>query len=136
MKGELARANGARTGKLGGKRKEAIDTYNFSPKNFCQLLRLGWAGSMFFIKGYFPVNVRKEDSKLADLLLQIKTAPQFFTVELLNKAAALAEKELHQAYKNRTVNYVFDSNFANEVILEAYYPLLKRAYSDIETLIL
>lgn len=126
MKGELARANGARTGKLGGKRKEAIDSYGFSPKNFCQLLRLSWAGCVFFTKGYFPVDVRKEDSEFADFLLQIKTAPQFFTVDLLNKAAVVAEAELHLAYENRKFEYKFDADYANEMILLAYFPILSK----------
>ena len=131
MKGELARANGTRTGKLGGKRKAAIDKNGFSEKNFVQLYRLAWAGKIFFQKGYFPVNVRKEDPSFADTLLQIKVAPHFFNVEILNEVASLAEAGLHKAYDNRTISYEFDSDFANEMILTAYYPILSKSYSKL-----
>ena len=131
MKGDLARANGTRTGKLGGKRKAAIDKNGFSQKNFVQLYRLAWAGKIFFQKGYFPVNVQKEDPSFADMLLQIKVAPHFFNVEILNEAASLAEAALHKAYDNRTISYKFDSDFANEMILAAYYPILSKSYFKI-----
>lgn len=120
MQGELRLANGERTGKLGGKRKAQIDKYNFSPKNFCNLFRLAWCGTRFFERGYFPVNVMKEDESFGKLLLEIKTQPQNFTKDSLNSNAALFEQALKTAFNNRDKTYVFDLVAANRLCLDIY----------------
>ncbi len=124
MQSELRLANGERTGKLGGKRKEAVDTYGFSPKNFIQLIRLAWAGTVYFGEGFFPVNVMEINVIIGEKLLDIKTRPQFYTKEELNAFAARWEELLVNAYDNRNFNTEFDENLANELCYEVYKPLL------------
>lgn len=128
--GELKLANGERTGKLGGKRKETIDKYGFSPKNFVQLFRLNWAGTIFFSKGYFPVNVQDEDPKFAEKLLSIKTEPEKYTKEQLNLAASNWDAWLKKAYENRASTRLFDEPLANELCYLVYYPYIRDAQSQ------
>jgi predicted nucleotidyltransferase len=124
MQGEIRLANGERTGKLGGKRKEAIDKYGFSPKNFVQILRLSWAGTVLFREGKFPVKVSDYDKKFSDFLLDIKNNPQNYKKDYLNFIAQKAEVDLAAAFEERKFNYTFDIDLANRFVLKAYYPLL------------
>lgn len=124
MQGELRLANGERTGKLGGKRKEAIDKYGFSPKNFVQYFRLSWAGAIYFQKGYFPVNVPKENTEYAATLLDIKTQPEKYTREQLNLLAANAETNLVLAYDNRNHTTIFDEQLVDRLCVQVYAPLV------------
>lgn len=124
MQGELRLANGERTGKLGGKRKEALDKYGFSPKNFVQLFRLAWAGSVYFTKGHFPVNVRTENEPYADFLLDVKTHPENYTREILNLLAEKAEKKLVLDFERRQVDTSFDESVADHLCLKLYGPLI------------
>ena len=125
MQGELKLANGQRTGRLGGKRKAAIDDHQFSEKNFCQLYRLAWAGAIYFKKGYFPVNVKEEDESLWEFLMKLKTRPREFNVDYLNKLAAEYERQLVLAFENRESDRVFDEDLANELCYYAYAPMLR-----------
>lgn len=131
MQGELKLANGERTGKLGGKRKEAIDKYGFSPKNFVQLFRLAWAGDYYFTHGVFPVNVERHSPHLHNLLMEIKTTPEANSVEALNELAAAAEKNLDASFTNRKFTTTFNEDFANHLCLEVYGPVIKGAYLDV-----
>lgn len=126
MQGELKLANGERTGKLGGKRKEAIDKFGFSPKNFVQLFRLAWAGKIYFEKNYFPVNVKREDYEFSEYLLNIKTNPSSFNKEQLNQVAAEFEEKLKLAFENRETNNVFSDEVANLLCLKVYGPLINK----------
>ncbi len=125
MHGELKAANSVVTGRLGAKRKESIERFGFSKNNFCHLLRLGFCGRVFFKKGYFPVNIKEECEKEWDFLYRIKTEPQYFKVEYLNQCALLSETMLKEAFDKREKNFKFNENLANELIFEAYYPILK-----------
>lgn len=124
MQGELKLANGERTGKLGGKRKAAIDKYGFSPKNFVQLLRLAWAGTIYFEKGYFPVHVMKEDKKWGEFLLDIKTKPENYNRVILNALAASWESQLVRSFENRKSSSTFDEALANQLCMDIYAPLI------------
>lgn len=131
MQGELKLANGERTGKLGGKRKEAIDTYGFSPKNFVQLFRLAWAGSIYFTKGYFPVDVKKEDPAWAASLLDIKTNPKNYTRSGLNAEFQIWEQQLQKSFEARKINTTFNENLANQLCLEIYAPIINNLLSKV-----
>jgi len=126
MQGELRLANGERTGKLGGKRKEAIDKYGFSPKNFVQLLRLAWAGTTYFMVGGFPVDLMEHNPSLREELYKIKTQPEQYTREDLNERAQQAETILVHAYENRRVNTTFNEDIANDLCLKVYGELIAR----------
>ena len=126
--GETRLANGERTGRLGGKRKEQLDKYGFSPKNFCQLIRLCVCGTQFLKTGEYPVNVSKTNPRLGEWLIRLKTQPQEFTKEQLNEAVIIHERELELAYAYRKtkepISY-YDHALANKIILDVYYPILK-----------
>jgi predicted nucleotidyltransferase len=124
MQGELRLANGERTGKLGGKRKDAIDKYGFSPKNFVQLFRLAWAGSIYFKQGYFPVNVTDSAPSFAQTLMAIKTTPQTFTKETLNAMATQWDTDLVKAFENRAYDTKFNEQLANKLCLLIYRPII------------
>jgi hypothetical protein len=132
MQGELRLANGERTGKLGGKRKEAIERFGFSPKNFTQLLRLAWAGKIYFQKGYFPVNIFQEDEAIGKHLLEVKTQPLLHSKEGLNRAAERAENELVLAFENRKFNSEFDEELAHKLCLQIYGPIVEKLYSQLQ----
>lgn len=120
MQGELRLANGERTGKLGGKRKEAIDKYGFSPKNFVQLFRLAWAGTIYFEKGYFPVDVKKECEPWSEILLDLKTNPENYDKERLNTCAKDWEDALVKSFENRKFTTIFNEELANDLCVLAY----------------
>jgi hypothetical protein len=120
--GELKLANGERTGKLGGKRREALDLYGFSPKNFVQLFRLLWVGQMFFTEGVYPVKVSDYDKKFSDFLLGIKMRPAMFQKEWLNLKVQEEEAELVNAFEKRdkSKDKEFNEELANEICFNVY----------------
>ena len=122
-------ANGERTGKLGSKRKAAIDLYDFSPKNVVQLLRLSWAGTQFFKTGEFPVNIADVDPVFCNELLDIKLNPQNYDKAQLMTKVDQFELMLNQAFDSvATEQYLkFDYQLANKLVLEAYLPVLQQA---------
>lgn len=124
MQGERRLANGERTGQLGGKRKEALEKYGFSPKNATQLLRLGFAGQTLFQKGYFPVNVKNENEEVWAHLFSIKTEPEKYTKEGLNAMFDQADKDLIISYESRKFQFKFDDDLANETLRAIYLPYL------------
>ena len=125
MQGERRLANGERTGVLGGKRKAQLEKYGFSPKNATQLLRLAWCGNILFKKVYFPVNVKNEDLSVYAKLFSIKTEPEKYSKDELNKMFDVAEQELKLCYDSRKFNYEFDVKLANEVLRKIYLPYLQ-----------
>jgi predicted nucleotidyltransferase len=130
MQGEARLANGERQGKLGGKRKAAIEKYGFSPKNFVQLFRLAWAGQIYFQKGYFPVKVSDTSHDLAAWLMEIKTKPENFTKEQLNAQVAVFEKRLIDAFESRQFSTTFNEELADRLCLKVYGPIVRDFYNE------
>lgn len=126
IQSELRLANGERTGLLGGKRKAALDQYGFSPKNFVQLLRLCYAGAVFFEDDYFPVNIAEDSPGTAHLLMNIKRHPEQWTKEKLNELVADWEKVLDEKYAARKNSFLFDHTIANEILLKLYAPIIDK----------
>jgi len=131
MYGERRLANGERTGQLGLARHTTLDKYGYSPKNMVQLLRLGYCGKCLFEKGYFPVNIMKEDSEFGLELLDIKLHPEKYNVSELNLKVDKAELDLKSAYENRNFNYKFNSELANELCLKVYYPIIEQKFKSL-----
>lgn len=129
IQGEKALANGERTGKL-GKRKDAIEKYGFSPKNFTQLFRLAHVGIRFFGYGAYPVNIARDDPKFAKWLLDIKLHPENHKKEDLNKFVDIMEETLICAFANRSETYKFNEKLANEILLEFYTPMVCKLYGE------
>ena len=128
MQGELKLANGERTGKLGGKRKESIDKFGFSPKNFVQYFRLAMAGRVYFQQGYFPVDITKENPDFGKWLMMIKTRPELVSVGYLNEEAEQAERHLRLDYESRKFTSYFHEDLADKLCLKTYGPLIVEAY--------
>lgn len=124
MQSERRLAFGNKTGTL-GKRKIALETYQFSPKNVVQLLRLAWAGQTFFRKGHFPVDV-SESPIIKEYLLEIKTHPENFNVDVLKLTIDNAEEQLIKAFESRKITYEFSEDVANRIIYDIYMPILSK----------
>jgi hypothetical protein len=116
---ELKLATGERSGRLGGKRKDAVLNYGFSPKNFVQILRLCEVGKRFFETGEYVVNAAGFGAEFHALLLDIKTNPSSYTCETLEKLVAESFGELNGVIDNSKLRYDYDENLAAELILEA-----------------
>lgn len=129
IQSEIRLANGERTGNLGGKRKAQLDKYGYSPKNFVQLIRLCKCGISYFIDGDYPVKIGDKYPELAKRLLEIKTQPELFTKERLNEMVRDMEVDLQKAYAFRQTTTAvshFDSNLANEILFDTYFPILEK----------
>lgn len=117
INGEKKLAFGEKTGKLGSKRKEAIEEYGYSPKNIVQLIRLCVAGMHFFHHGTFKVVM---DSPMKDVLINIKTNPIQYEKEFLMNYIQKCENHLDDSFNNKQLTFRFNENVANELILKAY----------------
>lgn len=130
IQSETRLAIGERTGKLGGKRYEQVQKYGFSPKNFVQLLRLTYAGSYFFRKGAFPLDMK--DHKIHEKLMSIKTTPEKYRKEDLLQQVKYWETVLDCGYENhigaRSTQYKWNEEIATGIILKCYFPILEEAY--------
>jgi len=126
IQGERRLANGERTGTLGGKRKEALDKYGFSYKNFVQLFRLTYCGKHFIQNQKFPTNIKTNAPVLHKFLMELKTNPSSFTKDDLNNLVDEREKELEEVFEQRdkTKDLKFNTDLANEILLDFYFPVL------------
>ena len=122
--GEKKLMNGERTGKLGSKRKNTIDAYGYSNKNCVQLFRLYYCGIEFFSRGIYPVNIKEYNSEFHKYLMAIKTNPQDFKVEDLNKVADEYEITMKLAYNRSTVSFKFSDTVANDISAIIYNPAI------------
>lgn len=122
--GERRLANGERTGELGSKRKEMLERYGFSPKNFSHLLRLAHCGAEFFKTSIYPVRLCGSER---DLIFSVKTEPQMYTKEELNLISDKAVGRLKESYEKRSETFRFDTVLANRLCLDFYMPFLEGA---------
>lgn len=115
---ELKLANGERTGKLGGKRKEAIEKFGFSPNNFVNYFRLLQTGITFFNTNKYIV--KWGDELYGAFLFNLKTEPQKFELSYLNSLAKKSELELKNSFDSRKTDYKFKNEIANSIIYKIY----------------
>jgi hypothetical protein len=113
---EMRLATGERSGQLGGKRKEAVTTYGFSPKNFTQIIRLCNVGKIFYETGAYMVKVKDFDSTLHDFLMRIKNSPEQFTCEWLKEYVENEFQILCDAMDKSEINFKFDIDLACDII--------------------
>lgn len=116
---EIRLATGERTGQLGGKRKQSLLKYGFSPKNFVQILRLCKVGIEFFNSGEYMVNVAEFDQKYHTMLMDIKLHPELYTCEYLKLLVDNEYKKLEQSIDNSKLNYKFNTDLAADICLAA-----------------
>lgn len=116
---EMRLAIGERSGQLGGKRKESVSKYGFSPKNFTQILRLCRVGQVFFKEGHYMVNVKETDPDFHSFLMEVKTQPQNFTCEQLKVYVEKEYSLLLNAMDASKVSYKFNVELASDIILQS-----------------
>jgi len=116
---EMRLAIGERQGRLGSNRKEAIENYGFSPKNFVQILRLCAVGKHMFQSGQYMVSVKDTDPSLHTLLMDIKNNPERYSKEELTKMVDSSYDEMVDSIKKSTIRREFDMDFAANLILKA-----------------
>jgi predicted nucleotidyltransferase len=114
---EMKLARGDRSGQLGGKRKESVEKFGFSPKNFTQIFRLLAVGKEFFRSGEFVVNVKNYNEKLWEELMSIKCDPTSHDKEELTTRVYKQLEELQTIMDNSSIKYEFDMDFASRLIL-------------------
>lgn len=122
IENEKKLANGLRRGNLGSKRRNQLDEFGFSPKNFSHMIRLAFCGTTFFQTSHYPVDLRGYE--IRNLIFSIKTEPEKYDVKSLNDIAEQKIKELKFSFDNRIKNFKFDLDFANSICLKLYKPYL------------
>ena len=116
---------GDRTGVLGSKRKASLDKYGYSYKNAVQLFRLAWAGTYFFKFGIFPVKVSRFDEGFHHFLMNRKLYPASHTRDEIEEDSIKLEQALDKSYNERTSNFKFDDDLANNLLLKVYGPVVE-----------
>jgi predicted nucleotidyltransferase len=116
---EMKLATGERSGRLGGNRKNAVEKYSYSPKNFVQILRLCEVGIHFFNTEEYMVRVKDVNPSLHTLLMEIKNTPENFTKDQLSKMVEDKFKILEQTMDESKVDLKFDAELASHLILAA-----------------
>ena len=123
VKGEFLLARGDRSGRLGGKRKEALEQNGFSPKNFSHLFRLLGVGQHYFETGEYLVQPRDRSQELHDLCLELKLNPQNFNVEWLTEKFNEENQKFEGSYVNSTKEILdrrFDLEYVGKVLFATY----------------
>lgn len=113
-------ALGERTGRLGGKRKAALDTYGFSYKNVVQYLRLAECGRSYFETGLFPVNMQEHDPEFHKALMTVKLHPELYSMDKLEPLMTKAEEELKSQHDKCQFVAEFDEGYANDFLFRLY----------------
>ena len=116
---EIKLATGQRTGRLGGKRKEALDRNGYSPKNMVQLLRLCEVGRVFFTEGLYMVKVKDFNPKMHEVLMEIKNHPENFTCDQLSHMVDVQFKKLEEVMESSLVSFNFNVDLASDIVIRA-----------------
>lgn len=119
---EMRLALGERTGLLGSKRKNDIEKYGFSPKNFSHLFRLAASGIHFFKFGVYPVRIIDFNEEMHDLCMDVKTNPSYYDKELLEATALRLRADMRASYAvmDERNKYFPDTVYVGEVLHHFY----------------
>ncbi len=112
---------------MGEKRKASIEKYGYSHRNAVHALRLLRAGIIFFQTNFFPVNIVNEDKQFGQIIKQVKIKPETFNKSEINILCKEQEQILDNSFENRDKDYKFNAEKANELIYEAYMPILQQS---------
>lgn len=115
---EMKLATGERSGQLGGKRKNAVQTYGFSPKNFVQIIRLCAVGKRFFQTGEYMVKVKDFDETLYDFLMDVKTNSSNYNRDQLKTIVNRQFEELCSVMDESKIEFKFNLDIASEIIMK------------------
>lgn len=122
IENEKKLAKGLRKGSLGSKRRNQLEKFGFSPKNFSHMIRLAFCGATFFKVSHYPVSLIGYE--IRDLIFSIKTQPEKYNIEQLDNIAGEQIEELKTSFENRIKNFKFDLDLANAICLKCYKPYL------------
>ena len=131
ISGEIRLANGMRKGDIGKQRREAIEKYGFSPKNWTNIFRLTLSGIYFFTKGIYPTQFHKFFPTESQTLIYLKTKPDSFQVKNLNKRYLDLKQELDETYAKTNIKFSFNEALANDILLEIYGSVIIQKMSQI-----
>jgi len=112
---EIKLALGERTGKLGGKRKEALDKFQYSYKNVSNLIRLVYQMRKFLETGEYPLQL---EGAIRDQCLKIKTQPEKYSLDDIKKI--VEEVRLDAESIEDKIHLVFDAQLASCLMWEIY----------------
>ncbi len=115
----------AHVGRIGEKRKKAIETHGYSFRNASHCYRLIRTAIIFFNENIFPVNIVEYDKEFGALIKDIKVNPQNHKPEEIEKELIKLESILDESFVNRKVNYKYDVDFANKLCYDLYMPILQ-----------
>ena len=115
----------AHLGRIGEKRKKAIETFGYSYRNCCHAFRLLRSAIIFFKEDYFPVNISECDKEFGAMIRDIKFNPEKYQPEKLEANLIDLEKELDYSFEQRKTNYIYNEEVANKICFELYMPILK-----------
>lgn len=119
---EIRLMTGERTGLLGSKRKQNLETYGYSHKNACQALRLIYSAINFYQNGFFQTDF--SDNPKYSLVKDIKFNPSNYNVGEVTALVEGARAELLVAYRDRSEDYKFNQNLADNICREIYLQYL------------
>lgn len=123
IQGEKNQIFGKTSGKLGVKRKTAIEKYGYSNRNLCHYLRLCYVGAVFFSSGNYTVNL--SDSEIYSALMTIKCHPETIDLLAVEYLIATWAQKLKDSFENRGINYTFQEDVADELLNRNYLKFLK-----------
>lgn len=120
--GEYRLAMGERTGRLGGKRKEQLDRFGFSPKNVCQMIRLSRGLEYFQDTGVYPLNFKSHMPLVWKTAYEIKTQPEKFSKEEINDICLQCLEEIDKVEDK--LGWTFKQDKAVDILKDIYKPYL------------
>ena len=116
MHGEYRLTIGERSGKLGGKRKEALKKYGYSYKNLVHMKRLLNSAKKFFKDGDFQTSLFGDPIK--DELLDMKLHPEKISAEKAKEIGQNCINEMNDI--KDTVNSEFNTELACDIMKKVY----------------
>jgi hypothetical protein len=118
--GEMRLATGERTGTLGSKRKNALETYGYSYKNCVHLFRLAECGRLFFEHDRWFNSLEEASPEVHQLCLDLKTQPESFEIGDLVSRAGDFKNRMRKAYEHRKTNFVPDLDHVRKTLTHFY----------------
>ena len=111
-------------GRIGEKRKSAIEKFGYSFRNASHAIRLIRTATIFFKYNFYPLKITDLDKNYGNLIADIKFNPQNHKPENLTKIFEELFVEFEKSFHERKINYKFDENFANDLCYKFYTPIL------------
>lgn len=124
--------SGQRKCDIGSKRRNQLDMYGYSPKNYINSIRLCHSGVYFYHTGIFPSNFAYYIPVVAKNLKKLKSNPEKRTLKELEDAFLEAKQMLDEEYSNTKIHFKFNKDYANEILIRVYGPKIIEEYRKIQ----